>query len=135
KLFEMVKAAQETGFDITREWLSEKSGIPLPQDSQHILMPPKNTAPETAALSLAALSSSVQAQSSLDTIPHLLAAQASTAADTLLQPLIEQVKTARTPEAVYDLLAASYTTLNENALRELVGRAILVAEVSGEYHA
>ncbi|EBH7154245.1 DUF935 domain-containing protein [Salmonella enterica] len=135
KLFEMVKAAQETGFDITREWLSEKSGIPLPQDSQHILMPPKNTTPETAALSLAALSSSVQAQSSLDTIPHLLAAQASTAADTLLQPLIEQVKAARTPEAVYDLLAASYTSLNENALRELVGQAILVAEVSGEYHA
>ncbi|ECG3169828.1 DUF935 family protein, partial [Salmonella enterica subsp. enterica serovar Potsdam] len=75
------------------------------------------------------------AQQSLDAIPQLLAAQASTAADTLLRPLIEQVKAARSPEAVYDLLAASYTSLNENALRELVGQAILIADVSGQYHA
>ncbi|EDQ6166944.1 DUF935 domain-containing protein [Salmonella enterica subsp. enterica] len=134
KLFAMVKTAQDTGFDITREWLSARSGIPLPQDTQHILTPRGNV-PAPTALSLAALSSSVQAQQSLDAIPQLLAAQASTAADTLLRPLIEQVKAARSPEAVYDLLAASYTSLNENALRELVGQAILIADVSGQYHA
>ncbi|WP_158780717.1 DUF935 domain-containing protein [Pantoea sp. BAV 3049] len=143
-LMDVVIKAQATGFNITEQWLSDKSGIPLPQDGQTILKPITRQLPGDAALSqavqmrLAALSApqttadGVQLQ--LDAAPQLLAAQASAAAETMLRPLIDRVKAARTPDDVYELLAASYPGMDDFALRELVGQAIFVADVMGQQH-
>ncbi|MGK0707102.1 DUF935 domain-containing protein, partial [Yokenella regensburgei] len=64
-----------------------------------------------------------------------LAVQATAAAESMLRPLIEQVRKARTPDEVYELLAASYPSMNDTALRELVGQAVFVADVMGQQHA
>lgn len=144
RLMNVVIKAQATGFDITAEWVSDKSGIPQPQAGQTILKPVTRQLPGDAALSqtmqarLAALSvpqSSPDAvQQQLDAAPQLLAVQASAAAEAMLSPLIAQVKAARTPDEVFELLAASYPTLDDVALRELVGQAVFVADVMGQHH-
>jgi len=140
----VVNSAQQAGFEITADWVSEKSGIPLPQEGQTILKPLARQQVGDAALSqvmqarLAALSvpqsgaDGIQLQ--LDAAPQLLAAQASVAAETMLKPLIAKVKAARNPDEVYELLAASYPSLDDIALRELVGQAVFVADVMGQQH-
>lgn len=144
-LMKVIGGAQAAGFGITAEWVSDKSGIPLPQDGQTILKPLSAQPPGDAVLSqvmqarLAALSlpqsgaDNVQLQ--LDAAPQLLAAQASTAAEAMLRPLIAKVKAARSPDEVFELLAASYPTLDDMALQELVGQAVFVADVMGQQDA
>jgi phage gp29-like protein len=142
RLMNVVIKAQATGFAITEDWLSGKSGIPLPQDGQTVLKPVAGTQPGDAVLSLAmqtrlaalsvAPSTPDAVQQQLDAAPQMLALQASAAAEAMLRPLIDQVKTARTPDEVYALLAASYPSLNDAALRELVGQAVFVADVMGQ---
>lgn len=141
-LMNVVIKAQATGFDITEEWLSDKSGIPVAQEGQTILKPITRQLPGDAALSqacqlrLAALSLPVASpdgvQQQLDAAPQALAVHASAAAQAMLAPLIDQVKSARSADAVYELLAASYPTLNDMALQELVGQAVFVADVMGQ---
>lgn len=144
RLMKVVKGAQDAGFNVTAEWLSDKSGIPLPQEGQTVLRPLSRQLPADAALSmamqtrLAALSlpqpvtDTVQQQ--LDAAPQVLASQANVAAHAMLNPLIEQVKAASTPDEVYELLAASYPQLNDASLRELVGQAVFVADFMGQQH-
>ncbi|KNC91111.1 DUF935 domain-containing protein [Trabulsiella odontotermitis] len=144
-LMDVVLKAQGAGFDITAQWLSDKSGIPLPQQGQTILKPVSRQLPGEAALSqvmqarLAALSlpapSTDEVQSQLDAAPQLLAAQASAAAETMLRPLIDSIRSAQSPDEVYALLAASYPTLNDASLRELVGQAVFAADVLGQHYA
>ncbi|MGK0739539.1 DUF935 domain-containing protein [Yokenella regensburgei] len=145
RLMNVVRGAQSAGFTITAEWLSEKSGIPLPQDGQTVLTPLLRQLPGEAALSqamqtrMAALSvpqpTTDVVQQQLDAAPQLLAVQATAAAESMLRPLIEQVRKARTPDEVYELLAASYPSMDDAALRELVGQAVFVADVMGQQHA
>ncbi|WP_455567152.1 hypothetical protein [Serratia symbiotica] len=52
----------------------------------------------------------------------------------MLSPLIAQIKAAQTPDEVFELLAASYPSLDDMALRELVGQAVFVADVMGQHH-
>lgn len=144
RLMIVVKGAQDAGFDVTAEWLSDKSGIPLPQEGQTILKPLTRQIPGDAALSqamqirLAALSVPQSApdgvQHQLDAAPLGLAAQVTAAAEIMLTPLIAQVKKATSPDEVYALLAASYPQLNDVSLRELVGQAVFVADVMGQQH-
>lgn len=145
-LMDVAIKAQATGFDITAQWLSDKSGIPLPQDGQTILKPVTRQLPAgDAALSqamqtrlavLSATHSSEDAtQQNLDAAPQLLAEKAAQAAEAMLKPLIDKVKAAQTPDEVYELLLASYPSLNDAALRELVGQAVFVADVMGQHHA
>lgn len=143
-LMDMVIKAQATGFSITEQWLSEKSGIPLPQEGQTILKPLTRQLPADAALSaavqhqMAALSvpqtTTDGVQQQLDAAPQLLAAQVAAASEAMLQPLIGEIKAASTPDEVYALLAASYPSLNDSALRDLVGQAVFVADVLGQQH-
>lgn len=143
-LMDVVIKAQATGFSITEQWLSEKSGIPLPQEGQTILKPLTRKLPADAALSaavqqrLAALSVPLATadgvQQQLDAAPQLLAAQVAAASEAMLQPLVEEIKAASTPDEVYALLAASYPSLNDSTLRELVGQAVFVADVLGQQH-
>lgn len=143
-LMDMVIKAQATGYSITEQWLSEKSGIPLPQQGQTILKPLTRQLPADAALSaavqhqMAALSvpqaTTDGVQQQLDAAPQLLAAQVAAASEAMLQPLIERIKAASTPDEVYALLAASYPSLNDSALRDLVGQAVFVADVLGQQH-
>lgn len=87
-----------------------------------------------AALS-APQSSTDPVQLQLDAAPQLLAAQASQAADAMLRPLIDKVKAARSPDEVFELLAASFPTLNDMVLRELVGQAVFIADAMGQQDA
>ncbi|OFC62574.1 DUF935 domain-containing protein [Candidatus Erwinia dacicola] len=145
RLMTVVTTAQQAGFKITADWVSEKSGIPLPQEGQTILKPLARQQAGDAALSqvmqarLAALSvpqsgtDNVQLQ--LDAAPQLLAIQATAAAKAMLKPLITKVKAARSPDEVYELLAASYPALDDMALRELVGQAVFIADAMGQQDA
>lgn len=144
RLMNVAIRAQATGFEITREWLSEESGIPLPQAGQTVLKPLTQQIPAEAALSaavqqrLAALSVPLATadgvQQQLDAAPQLLAAQVAAASEAMLQPLIEEIKAASTPDEVYALLAASYPSLDDSVLRDLVGQAVFVADVLGQQH-
>lgn len=148
--------AQNAGFDITAEWLSDKSGIPLPQPGQTVLKPlqqmvsAKNIMRDTprsgdAALSLsvlhkraamsAAVSTEEGAQRQLEAGLQLLSPKIAAASETMLAPLIEQIKHAQSPDEIYALLIDAYPTLNDTALRELVGQAVLAADVAGQHYA
>lgn len=114
-LMKVVNSAQQAGFEITADWVSDKSGIPLPQEGQTILKPLASQQAGDAALSqvmqarLAALSapqnSTDRLQLQLDAAPQMLAAQASQATEAMLRPLIDKVKAARNPDEVFELLA------------------------------
>ncbi|VFS44634.1 Mu-like prophage protein gp29 [Enterobacter cancerogenus] len=74
-------------------------------------------------------------QLQLDAAPQLLAIQATAAAEAMLKPLITKVKAARSPDEVYELLAASYPALDDMTLRELVGQAVFIADAMGQQDA
>lgn len=144
-LMDVVIKAQSAGFAITPQWLSDKSGIPLPKDGESVLKPMSRQLQNAAALSqamqarLAALSMPVTAdaaeQLQLDAAPAVLAGEAVKGVDNLLRPLMVRIAAASTPDAVYDLLADSYPQLDDAALQALLGRAVFVSEVWGNLHA
>lgn len=144
RLMNIALRTQATGFEITQEWLSEESGIPLPQAGQTVLRPLTRQIPAEAALSAAiqrrqaALSAPLtpddSLQQQLDAAPLALTALVNSAAEDMLRPLLEQIRTAQTPDAVFALLAEAYPNLQDQTLQELVGQAVFVADVMGQSH-
>ncbi|MFN1149949.1 DUF935 domain-containing protein [Serratia liquefaciens] len=143
-LADYVQKAVSVNQPITAEWLAEKSGVPLPREGETVLRPLSRQLPAVGALSaalqtrLAALSapqaSDMPAQQQLDAAPALLAGDAVQGMDTLLRPLIASIQGATSPDAVYALLADSYTELDDAALQALLGRALFVADIWGQQH-
>lgn len=145
-LMKVVSGAQAIGMGIGQQWFSERSGIPIPGEGQVVLKPvsvqsPAGEATLSAAmqLRLAALSmpqaSADAVQQQLDAAPLALAAQANQAAEAMLRPLLEKIRAASSPDAVYALLAEAYPDLQDTSLQELVGQAVFVADVMGQSHA
>jgi len=140
-LMTVVNSAQQAGFNITPDWVSEKSGIPLPQEGQTILKPLARQQASDAALyhvmqtRIAALSlpqsgaASVQLQ--LDAAPRLLTAQETSAAEAMLPTLDCTGKSAQSLDELFELLAASYPSLDDIALSELVGQAVFCRGLHG----
>ncbi|WP_444543548.1 hypothetical protein [Laribacter hongkongensis] len=55
--------------------------------------------------------------------------------DTLLAPVLDAVNRGASPDDVYELLAEAYPQMDDTALREVLARALFVADVWGRLNA
>ena len=131
---------------IPLSWVNKKAGIPQAKDDEPVLSPRPQMpllTPLSNGLSrhgLAVLSKTTEsadadpAQIKLDNAPPL-SDPVSEAMNQLLAPMVTALRAGHSADEAMNLVAAGYPLLDDNALRELLERAIFVSEVWGRIHA
>ncbi|HCT7706605.1 TPA: DUF935 domain-containing protein [Morganella morganii] len=140
----LVNEAGMTGIPVS--WVNKKAGIPQAKDDEPVLSP-RPPMPLLTPLSnglsrhgLAVLSKTTEsadadpAQIKLDNAPPL-SDPVSEAMNQLLAPMVTALQAGHSADEAMNLVAAGYPLLDDNALRELLERAIFVSEVWGRIHA
>ncbi|EMA3134108.1 DUF935 family protein, partial [Salmonella enterica] len=126
-------------------WVHKKLGIPAVQGNEPTLQPPAPSVPAVALSQTPAAQAALSQtpaddgdvdppQQALDTTPS--PADAVNAAITqLLAPMVTAIKQGMDADAAMSLVADSYPQLDDTQLRELLTRAIFVADLWGQCHA
>lgn len=126
-------------------WVHKKLGIPDVKGNEPTLQPPAPTVPAVALSQTPAAQAALSQTSTddgdvdppqlaLDTTPS--PADAVNAAITqLLAPMVTAIKQGMDADAAMSLVADSYPQLDDTQLRELLTRAIFVADLWGQCHA
>lgn len=128
--------------DIPTSWVRKKTGIPTPKNGEPVLV--KQASPTALShirngLRVASLSQTTEddedpAQNAIDRA-ELPAGEINQAMATLLSPLVEALQSGQTADEAMNVLADSYPTLNDAALRQLLEQAIFVSDIWGQLNA
>lgn len=135
------------GLKVPTAWVYEKLAIPTPQPDEDVLiaprpemaLPPELRPKEAkAALSYRAVLTNAQGevvypdQAALDAIelPDL-----SGETNTLLEPVIQALRSGATPDDAVEALTAAFPLLDDGAIKEMLARAMFVADVWGRLNA
>ncbi|MCW2480496.1 DUF935 domain-containing protein [Candidatus Symbiopectobacterium sp. NZEC135] len=137
----LVQAGMKT---IPLSWVHKKVGIPVPQNDEPVLEGAPTPAP-MAGLSV----SPYRAFAALSTMPEEISDSAQVALDSarstpeaineamqaLIAPLVTALQQGQTPDDALDIIAASYPTLDDAQLQQLLKQALFVADVWGRLNA
>ncbi|CNL92269.1 Mu-like prophage protein gp29 [Yersinia frederiksenii] len=132
---------------IPTSWIHKKLGIPVPQQGEEVLVAPA-PAPMSAGLSLASNPqrftsfAALSANPEIDDLAQVVLDEAlsvpeaiNQAMDKLISPLVAALNQGQSPDEAINIIAASYPTLDDSQLQQLLTQAIFVADIWGHLNA
>lgn len=137
ELSEVYKNLVEMGQPVAAEHVSDRFGVPLPEEGQTIIAPRASGGPPgPGAFKRTAAKSGDPAQerfsqSTVDQTSFEAAKAATDAISGLLEPAIDQIQGARSLEEAGEMLYSLYPRLDPGRFPELLGRALFAAGLTG----
>ncbi len=136
QLSEVYKNLVEMGQPISAEHVSERFGVPLPEEGETIIMPPGRGAPSAMKQIAAKSGREATQEGPADTLYALERKTLSAAKfDALMAPVERLLNSVSSLEEFRDKLLDLYAHMDESDLGNLMQKALTLAELSGRFDA
>lgn len=128
----------DMGLPVAKDHMYEKFGIPKPGDGDELLTPPSPSTPlpmkkGLESMIMLAMSNKEGSQQSIDGLADRSLRESLPALRQMLEPVIEAVKNASSPEELREGLAELYNQMDETDLEDLMARSMFVADLYGRW--
>lgn len=128
------KTLSEMGLPIATEHIYEKFGVPKPNEKQELLKPAISNLIASKAGSLKPPDEQ-NSQQAIDDLADKMLKQGSLVINKILQPYLEAIENADSPESLKETLLAIYAKMDTSELQELVAQGVYTAELFGRWSA